>query len=97
MGASCSKAPQSSEERIQDISILVEQINLGEGIKSRVLKKTLQRNAETLKRRIDTYEAKLNQLDLFDPRTQTYMAEHARLTQLLKTVCRMQAVIKNMS
>jgi cytidylate kinase len=97
MGASCSKAPQSSEERVQDISILVEQINIGEGIKSRLLKKTLQRNAQTLKRRIEMYEAKLNELGLFDPRIETYKAEHARLTQLLKTVYRMQAVIKNMS
>ena len=100
MGASCSKAPEkpvSSEGRIQEISIMVEQINIGESLSSRMLKKTLQRNAQTLKKRIEDYEAKLNELGLFDPRTETYKAEHARLTELLKTVYRMQAVIKNMS
>jgi len=81
-------------ERISDISIIVEQINIGEGCDLRAFKRELQRNSQILKRRIAHYETQLNKTGVSDPRIEIFIAEHARTSELLKTVYRMLSVLE---
>jgi hypothetical protein len=84
-------------EQVRDISILIEQINIGERSDVRMLKRTLRRNSLLIKKRIAFYDERLKKVDPTDSRVQTYIAEHARATELLATICRMQAAIELMA
>ena len=108
MGASCSKNTAAAKEmtgkpivttpreRAPDISIRVDQINIGENYRLRILKKCLQRNSNNLKRRIAFYEAKLKETGVSDPRIDIFIAEHTRSTELLNTLCRMEMLLESM-
>ena len=83
--------------QLGEISILIEQINIIEGSDVRLLKRTLRRNSLLLKKRIAFYDGRLEKVDPSDPRVKTYLAERTRATQLLTTVCRMQAALEYMA
>ena len=108
MGTSCSKNTAAAKEtsdnpivttprqRTPDISIRVDQINIGENYRLRILKRCLQRNSNNLKRRIAIYEAKLKETGVSDPRIDIFIAEHTRSTELLETLCRMEMLLESM-
>ena len=95
MGAYCSQQAAVREERPQEISVLIEQINIRQTRSHSelfMMKNQLRRNACILKKRIASYEQQMK--DSSDPRLNTFVSEHARSNELLKTVLRMQAVLE---
>ena len=95
MGAHCSQPAAVSHERPQEISVLIEQINIKQlrpNSELFIMKNQLRRNACILKKRITSYEEQMK--DPSDPRIKTFVSEHARSTELLKTVLHMQAVLE---
>ena len=80
--------------------MLVEQINMVSGhsnVEMRLLKRTLARNSNMLKKRIESYEQKLKDADEANPATAIWRAEKERSEQLLKTVLRMQVPLTYMA
>ena len=94
MGASCSHPTSvKSHSAPKEILVLVEQINMVSGhsnAEMRLLKRTLTRNSNMLKKRIEGYEEKLKNADEANPATAIWRTEKERSEQLLKTVLRMQ-------
>jgi len=100
MGSSCSQPAAVAVKPAQEILVLVEQINMVGGhsnVEMRLLKRTLSRNSNMLKKRIDSYEEKLKDTDEANPTTALWRAEKARAEVLLKTVLKMQLPLAYMA
>jgi len=100
MGSSCSQPAAVAVKPAQEILVLVEQINMVSGhsnVEMRLLKRTLSRNSNMLKKRIDSYEEKLKDADEANPTTALWRAEKARAEVLLKTVLKMQLPLAYMA
>ena len=99
MGSSCSQ-PTAAVQPAQEILVLVEQINMVSGhsnVEMRLLKRTLARNSNALKKRIEMYQEKLKDADEASPATAVWRAEKERAENLLKTVVRMHGSLNLMS